>query len=240
MRRLLKFCFGLGCVTVLCGGSQGVAGEQAPNEYAAIARRNVFGLREPVIKQDDPPPQVQLPKVFLTGITTVSNYRLAFLKTQSLAKPGGTAVELYFRLSPGQKQGEMEVVEIDEKAGRVKIIYGGTPMELTFDRDAPKSNPPANLAGQPGAMPNPPNASGDQVPTANFTGQTTPAQPGAYLQRKFPGRNLNPPSPPLPGFTPGATPAPSNPAPVVRDQRAITPEEEQQILTELERLKPKL
>ena len=239
MRRLLKFCFGLGCVTVLCGGAQAVAGDQTPNQYASIARRNVFGLKEPVIKQDEPGPVVQLPKVFLTGITTVLNQRLAFLKTQPQAKPGGAAVELYFMLSPGQKQGEMEIIEIDEKAGRVKIIYAGTPMELTFDKDAPKSNPPANIAGQPGAMPNPPNASSDQVPTASVPG-TTPPQPGTSLQRKFPGRNLNPPSPPLPGLIPGATQAPANPAPVVRDQRAITPEEEQQILTELERLKPKL
>src|SRR5207249_11730809 len=55
----------------------------------------------------------------------------------------------------GQKYGDIEVLDIDAVAGRVRINNSGTVMDLTFEKDAPKSNPPANVASQPPGMPNP-------------------------------------------------------------------------------------
>ena len=42
-------------------------------------------------------------------------------------------------LREGQREGEVVVLAIDEKAGRVKVNNYGTEMVLTFDTEAPSS-----------------------------------------------------------------------------------------------------
>src|SRR5437660_1094780 len=120
MKPFGKMLFGvLGGLLFCAGVSGGLA-----NPYQGIVTRNVFGLREPLLPPDRPaqPP----PKITLTGITTILGYNLAFLKAQ---KPGK---EQALMLTEGQRDGDVQVLEIDEKAGRVTVNNFGTVMTLTF------------------------------------------------------------------------------------------------------------
>ena len=112
--------------------------------YDGIVERNVFNLHPPpkppsadeLAAQNKQPP----PKITLTGITTILGKKITFLTVPS-AKPGGPAEAL--TLTEGQAQNEIEVKEIDEKAGVVKVINHGIEQTLDFDHDGAKGTGPA-------------------------------------------------------------------------------------------------
>src|SRR6516162_8606332 len=91
--------------------------------YQAIVDRNVFSLKPP------PPPPVNNPDankpppppITLTGITTILGSKRAFMSVNMPAKPPEPAKVQSFMLSEGQRDGDIEVLEIDEKAGMVKV-----------------------------------------------------------------------------------------------------------------------
>ena len=137
---------------VLCTSGNAATSDAPGNPYQGIVDRNVFGLKSPPPPPDPeankPPP----PKVFLTGITTILGNKRALLKTTPPAKPGEPAKEQSFTLGEGQRDGEIEVLEIDEKAGTVKVNDYGTITTLDFDKNGVKvagGVPPA--PGAPGA-----------------------------------------------------------------------------------------
>lgn len=149
----------------------------ADNPYKGIVERNLFGLKDP-----PPPPnpaEVNKPqpsKIILTGITDILGRKQALMKIPAApAKPGETPKgEQSFILTIGQREGDIEVLEIDQVAGMVKVRNAGVVEELTFDKNGPKlpSTPapgaPA-VAGVPGIpMPRP-------VATASATRSATPA-----------------------------------------------------------------
>ena len=105
----------------LCTPGNAVIGDATGNLYQGIVDRNVFGLKPPPPPPDpestEPPP----PKVFLTGITTILGSKRALLKMTPPAKPGEPAREQSFTLREGQRDGDIEVLEINEKVGAVKI-----------------------------------------------------------------------------------------------------------------------
>jgi len=139
---------------VLCSSGNAATSDAPGNPYQGIIDRNVFGLKSPPPPPDPeankPPP----PKVFLTGITTILGNKRALLKTTPPAKPGEPAKEQSFTLGEGQRDGEIEVLEIDEKAGTVKVNDYGTITTLDFEKNGVKvaaGVPPP--PGMPGAMP---------------------------------------------------------------------------------------
>src|SRR5512142_2768606 len=91
------------------------------NPYQSIVIRNVFGLKPPPPPPDPeankPPP----PKIFLTGITTLQGIKRALLKTTPPPKPGEPAREQSLTLKEGEREGEIEVLEIDATARTVKV-----------------------------------------------------------------------------------------------------------------------
>ena len=95
-----------------------------------------------------------------------SNKR-ALLKVLMPAKPGAKQEELSFILAVGQRESEIEVLEIDDKAGIVKVDDFGTITNLNFVDNGVK------LAG--GAPPGPPGAGGPP----NFGGRAPAAAPVA-------------------------------------------------------------
>src|SRR5437899_11226161 len=106
-----------------------------------------------------PPPQKQYPfekppapKVTLNGITTIFGKPRAVMSVQMPARPPEPAKPQSFILQPGQRDGDVEVLEINEKldGGTVKVSTFGTVQTLTMDKDGAKLP-----AGAPPPMPNP-------------------------------------------------------------------------------------
>jgi hypothetical protein len=128
------------------------AGPESP--YRAIIVRNAFGLKTP--PPAPPPPEAPAPQLTpsalkLTGIVTFLGGRRA---TFVLQEPGKPQIN-----SDLVREGEtdvaitnLEVLQIDERAGLVRVAYGGKELTLDFVNNGlkpPTAPPPA--AGAPGA-----------------------------------------------------------------------------------------
>src|SRR5438874_11353639 len=113
------------CLTggfVFCSESIGNTTETA-NPYQGIVDRNVFGLRPPPPPPSNEPVKPPPPAVTLTGITTILGKKLAFMNVQLPPKPGDQQKggPQSFMLGIGEREGEIEVLDIDEKGGVVKV-----------------------------------------------------------------------------------------------------------------------
>src|ERR1043166_10041298 len=90
------------------------------NPYQSIVDRNIFGLHPPPPPPVNEPPRPPIPPINLTGITTILGKKLAFMSIQlppkpgEAAKPGGNGPTSYM-LGEGEREGDIEVVSIDEK-----------------------------------------------------------------------------------------------------------------------------
>jgi hypothetical protein len=159
-----------------CTGS---ASENPAQAYRSIADRNLFGLTNAPAPQRVQQQAPDLPRVKLTGITTILGTKQAVLRVEPPgAKPGrpgiqgrpvpgqpvplpGQPVQLQepesLILAEGQREGNIEVLQIDEQAGTVRMVNAGQPMTITFEEEPvqvaapPPVVPP--LPGTPGAAP---------------------------------------------------------------------------------------
>jgi hypothetical protein len=207
-----------------------VAAAQA-NPYEPIVARNVFGLKPP-----PPPPRTEAPPppvatIKLTGITTILGNKLVLMKVSVPAKPPEPAKELSLTLTEGQREGDIEVLAINEKTGDVKVSNGGVELMLNIDKDSPKL-PGSPVPAAPGMAGNPnvatPMAGVGIQPGATGNPTTTL---GAF-KPNIPTRSVR-----VPNAT-GAVPAPvyTVPTPSVTPQRnPPLSREEQFILMEVER-----
>jgi hypothetical protein len=178
------------------------------SRYQKIAERNMFGLREtPEIAQ---PAKTEvapaLPKIFLTGITTLGGYKRALLAVQYPAKPGQPAKEDYLMLTEGQREESIEVLSVDENARVVRVNNSGTEMSLNFENNGVKAMSTAANAG-----PNQPNQPGVATPGSVFP-SANPSTPGM--------------TPPQAGFRrtlrlPNSVPAPTTPVTPPRSSAAL-------------------
>ena len=106
-------------------GSTGNLRGFADNPYLEnITNRNVFSLK-PIPPPPDPA-ELNKPKpskITLTGIMTILGKKQALMKAPPLppSKPGEQPKEQSYILAEGQRDGEVEVLQIDEKEGTVKI-----------------------------------------------------------------------------------------------------------------------
>ena len=238
MREILKKLAAQFGFVLIAATAYAVTPNRAINDYDGIAPRNIFNLREPVTIAP-PPTNPPLMNLNLTGITTMLGYKLAIIRTHPPAKPGTPPAEQTLTLMEGQSDGEIEVLQIDEKAGRVKVNNGGTIVTLTFEKDGVKpiqalpTNPPVGAS----------NPAVTAVPTP--TGVTPPPQSGMVYpgQKRIPSRynpnGLTPPPVTLPGTT---YPPPTNATPTfvpAQPQTNVAPSqmtpEEQAVISQLER-----
>ena len=199
----------------VCTLARGITSETTENPYQSIIDRNVFSLKPP-----PPPPdpseanKPQVVKITLTGITTILGNKRVLMKTAPPpGKPNeGAKSEQSYILTEGQREGDIEVIEIDDKAGSVKVNNGGTVQTLTFEKDGaklPATQAPAGAApqipGLPGVRPGVPPAPGTmptfQLPTRV---QRLPT-PGAQASIGTPGAGATPNYAGTPGFLPGNT-----------------------------------
>jgi hypothetical protein len=135
--------------------------ETTENPYQSIVDRNVFSLKPP------PPPadttsEKKAPalKITLTGITTILGNKRVLMKTAPPpAKPGESPkTDQSYILTEGQREGEIEVIEINDKAGSVKVNNAGIEQTLTFEKDGaklPSTPAPAAPGAPPGSVPIP-------------------------------------------------------------------------------------
>src|SRR5262249_22165214 len=119
--------------------------------------------------------------------------------------PGKTAQPLI--LAEGQREGEIEVLEIDEKAGIVKLHQSGQAVSLNFEKNgaklpaaAPVPPPPAPGQLTPVAAA----AAGQQPPVPYVPGSPPPVSAGL---KTIPTRQVRLPQaggPSIPGVAPGS------------------------------------
>ena len=193
---------------VLGTGTKELVADAAANPYQGIAERNLFALKPPPPAVPAEPPPAPAPKITLTGITTILGNKRALMKVQEPAKPPQPARELSYILTEGQRDGDIEVLEIDEEAGTVKVNNHGTVQELNFDKDGVKlsnqaSAPAALPAGsKPGAVPTLPPLRGSPHNPAlkNIPGAPPPSPPTRTLRLpSMPGSPPALPPPRVPG-----------------------------------------
>jgi hypothetical protein len=165
--------------------------DASSNPYQGIVDRNVFALKPPPPPPDPESIKPPTPKFALTGITTIlGNKRALFKSDPTPGKPGQPAAkEESYMLKEGQRQGDVEVVSIDEIAGIVKVTWAGTPVTLDFTNNAAKAvavapPPPVGAPGVPG-LPRPP---GIAIP-ARGSGPSGFRQPGAPDNERRPIRS---------------------------------------------------
>ena len=157
------------------------AGALTTTPYQAITDRNVFDVH-PLPPPAANPEKTETPpiKIILTGITTILGNKRALLKTPAPAgKPGEAAKgEQSYILTEGQREGQIEVVQIDEKAGTVKVDVNGTIMVLNFDKDGqkPSVGMPAPAPGAPPGVPSPTGVN----PAGTVNPYHQPATPGGF------------------------------------------------------------
>lgn len=141
MRRLIKLPASLWIALILSLGAGALVADTSGNPYLGIAGSNSFRLKPPQ-RQDADPPVVPFPRVKLVGITTFGKTR-ALLKVYLPARPPEPARELSCILTVGQREGPIEVLEVDELVGRVTVKNSGTVMLLTLENEKPGPQSPA-------------------------------------------------------------------------------------------------
>jgi hypothetical protein len=233
----------LACGLVLCAEANAVTPDASANPYQGIVDRNIFGLRPPPPPPSNEPIKPPAPAVSLTGITTILGKKLAFMNVQVPAKPGeqAKAGPQSFMLGVGEREGEIEVIEIDEKAGTVKLNDYGVITNVPFAKLPNTPSAPVNTAGIPGPHPIPNMGNPAMAPQRSIPGLPTrtlrvPSQGG-------PGTGTgNGGGAPLPGLTGGthttaATPQQSAP-PMTAEEEAVMTEVNRELYRSDSRIPP--
>jgi hypothetical protein len=129
------------------------------NPYTTAAVRNIFGLNPPApvdpnAQADANPP----PKITPNGITDILGQLQVLFKVANPAKAGKPAADDDYILSEGQRQDDIEVVKIDEKACVVTFNNHGETQELPLVAGT-ASSPATAAGGNPGIL---------GIPTSGF------------------------------------------------------------------------
>lgn len=119
-------CFAAGLM--LIGAIHANDAVSPDNPYGLIVTRNVFGLNPP------PPPGPAVPadpppKITPNGIMSIFGNLQALYKV-TVNVPGKPAEDKSYMLSEGQREDDIEVVKIDEKAATITFDNHGTVQEL--------------------------------------------------------------------------------------------------------------
>jgi len=124
--------------------------------YRAITERNIFGLKPPPPPGSVEPPKAPAPDLNLTGITTILGRKQALLKAP--AKAPQRPKDEYYILSEGEREGDIEVLAIDEVAAKVTLNNHGTVQTLDFVNNGlkvPSGGAPPQVANAAPTIPSP-------------------------------------------------------------------------------------
>jgi hypothetical protein len=193
MKRLVEIAVCLASGLVLNAGARADDGGLLNNPYAPIVVRNVFALNPPQ-PVDPATPADPPPKITLNGIISIFNHQLQVLfKVAPKAGQPGAKEESYI-LSVGQRQDEIEVIQIDEKGGLVTFNNHGTVQELPLVKaNVTAVNTIVAPPGRSGPTPNltAPNGENSGKVPIRFGGRPA-GGPGAARNRATGGGNNNP------------------------------------------------
>lgn len=114
------------------------------NPYAAIVKQNVFRLKSPP-PMEPPPPRDPPPRIILLGIVSGPGPIQVMFKTLTGTPPRETS----FTLGEKELADEIEVVEIMDSAGLVRVKNHGQEQTLSLEKDGlkPGGNSPATASG---------------------------------------------------------------------------------------------
>jgi hypothetical protein len=166
---------------MVLGSSVAFGVEGGGNPYADIVTRNAFGLKAPEPpKAPEPVQEQEAPSnIELTGMTAISGKKQVFLK---LTTPGEKDPK-YLSLGENERDGAIEVTEINPKAGRARIKNRGLPQTISFETHGSKLSAAAPVAARPG-IPGVPGAPGvppvPGAPQATFINSTATPAPAVY------------------------------------------------------------
>lgn len=113
-----------------CAGAN--AAEVTNNPYAPVAARNIFGLKPP-----PPMPSVATEpafKITLNGVMSVRGQPQALFKVLPRGFSNGQAREKFYILGEGRKQDDIEVLQVDVKAGLAVFNNHGTIQTLLLTK----------------------------------------------------------------------------------------------------------
>jgi hypothetical protein len=183
MKRLGKIIVCLASGLMLNAGARADDGVLANNPYAPIVVRNVFGMNPPPTNDVNATPVEPPPKITLNGITSILGQLQALFKVAVAAKPGQPAKDESYILSEGQRQDEIEVVQIDEKNCLVTFNNHGTVQELPLIKaNAPVGSTPTPAQGRSGPPQNFTAPNGDNSGRGRLGGRSA-GGPGAARNR---------------------------------------------------------
>src|SRR5260221_715110 len=105
------------------------------NPYSSVSERNAFGLKPPPPPPAETPVQaaVPLPKVVLTGITSLFGPTPRVLLEVTEQEPGKAVNVKKPIMQLGEKDGMIEILEVDIARNHVKIRNGTVETNLTFE-----------------------------------------------------------------------------------------------------------
>ncbi|MEK7707888.1 MAG: hypothetical protein AAB380_07820, partial [Verrucomicrobiota bacterium] len=125
------------CLTgglVLSVSARAVTADAQGNSYQGVVIRNVFAIKPPPVLSSVKPAEPEPPKITPQGIMSVIGRQQVLFKTMMPgSKPGEPPRETAMVLSVGQREGEIEVVAIDESAGTITFNNHGKPQTLSLE-----------------------------------------------------------------------------------------------------------
>ena len=148
----------IGCLILfglLLAARESAAASGGFNPYSAIVERNSFGLKpapNPADLVKPPPPPVSA-DIKLQGIATILGRNQVLMKVKLPARPPEPAREQALVLSEGQRDGEVEVLEINPAEGSVKVKNGSEVLALNMRDHGEKPTPGAAVRGSNGCAP---------------------------------------------------------------------------------------
>jgi hypothetical protein len=182
-----------------CAAAEAVTAEASTaSPYQSIVDRNVFGLKPPPPPPDPEASKPPPPKLILTGITTIFGNKRALMKTTLPAKAPEPAKEQSYMLAEGQRDGDIEVLQIDDKENTVKVRNFGVEQTLNFNENGVKLTSTLPGGPAPGVLPSAPG--GIPAPAAT---PANPFAPAGGFNKAIPTRTLRLPTPGTTA-TPGA------------------------------------
>lgn len=125
------------------------------NRYETIIDRNIFRLNPPPEASTNSPAEI-VPerKVDLSGLSNVAGNKKAWFVVAP--KAGSKDLPLYLSLSEGERQDFLEVLNINEESGEVKVKNAGNPMTLSLKVNSLKPQAVAPTAPVPAPASRPP------------------------------------------------------------------------------------
>ena len=130
-------------------------GAVSDKPYTSIVSRNIFGLVPiPVVDPASllPPPEPP-PKITPNGIMTIFGRLQVLFKVAVKPPPGQPQKDASYVMNEGERQDEITVLKIDNKAGVVTFDNHGTVQELSLVPATSSSGYPAPPGAPRGGMP---------------------------------------------------------------------------------------